>query len=81
MEVTPGGKLSLQKHPLCSEHWVVVADAATLTRGNEITYIPASIKHRIENCEETLLQIIEVQVGNYLEEDDIEHFDDNYDRN
>ena len=84
----PGAKLSLQRHKRRSEHWVVVAGAARVTRGddtylvhtNESTYIPVNTKHRLENSGETPLQIIEVQNGEYLEEDDIERFDDIYGR-
>jgi mannose-1-phosphate guanylyltransferase/mannose-6-phosphate isomerase len=84
----PGAKLSLQLHRRRSEHWVVVTGTAKVTKENdtylvhinESTYIPVSTKHRLENPEETLLQIIEVQNGEYLEEDDIERFDDTYGR-
>ena len=84
----PGAKLSLQLHKKRSEHWVVVTGTARVTRENETylvhinesTYIPVNTKHRLENPEETLLQIIEVQNGEYLEEDDIERFDDAYGR-
>jgi len=84
----PGAKLSLQRHRRRSEHWVVVAGAATVTREdetylvhmNESTYIPVNTKHRLENSGGTPLQIIEVQNGEYLEEDDIERFADDYGR-
>jgi mannose-1-phosphate guanylyltransferase/mannose-6-phosphate isomerase len=84
----PGAKLSLQLHRKRSEHWVVVAGSARVTkendtylvRTNESTYIPVNTKHRLENPGEVLLQIIEVQNGEYLEEDDIERFDDAYGR-
>jgi mannose-1-phosphate guanylyltransferase/mannose-6-phosphate isomerase len=84
----PGAKLSLQLHKKRSEHWVVVAGTARVTREdetflvntNESTYIPVNTKHRLENPGETPLQIIEVQNGEYLEEDDIERFDDDYGR-
>jgi mannose-1-phosphate guanylyltransferase / mannose-6-phosphate isomerase len=86
--VNPGGSLSLQRHQHRSEHWVVVSGTATVTRGgsvttvakNESTYIPIGVKHRLENEGKIPLQIIEVQVGEYLEEDDIERFDDSYGR-
>jgi mannose-1-phosphate guanylyltransferase/mannose-6-phosphate isomerase len=84
----PGSKLSMQLHRRRSEHWVVVAGEAKVTRGNEMyivrtnesTYIPPHTKHRLENIGESFLQIIEVQNGEYLEEDDIERFDDIYGR-
>jgi mannose-1-phosphate guanylyltransferase / mannose-6-phosphate isomerase len=84
----PGAKLSLQLHRKRSEHWVVVTGIARVTKENdtylvhtnESTYIPVNIKHRLENPGEALLQIIEVQNGEYLEEDDIERFDDIYGR-
>ena len=84
----PGAKLSLQLHRRRSEHWVVVSGIAKVTKEdetylmqtNESTYIPINIKHRLENPGEGPLQIIEVQNGDYLEEDDIERFDDVYGR-
>ena len=86
--VSPGKKLSLQKHLHRSEHWVVVGGTATVTNGekeiivhiNESTYIPNSTMHRLENPGKIPLTIIEVQNGEYLEEDDIERFDDEYGR-
>jgi len=88
IEVTPGQSLSLQRHQHRSEHWVVVAGTATVTRGeetftvskNESTYIPIGVKHRLKNRGRIPLQIVEVQVGEYLGEDDIERFDDSYGR-
>ncbi|MDX8391939.1 MAG: mannose-1-phosphate guanylyltransferase/mannose-6-phosphate isomerase [Mariprofundaceae bacterium] len=88
IEVTPGHSLSLQRHQHRSEHWVVVAGTATVTRDDEIftvsknesTYIPIGVKHRLENRGRIPLQIVEVQVGEYLGEDDIERFDDSYGR-
>ncbi|MFC1536593.1 mannose-1-phosphate guanylyltransferase/mannose-6-phosphate isomerase [Pseudomonadota bacterium] len=88
IEVNPGASLSLQSHRQRSEHWVVVSGTATVTRGeevytvskNESTYIPIGKKHRLANNGETPLQIVEVQVGDYLGEDDIERFDDDYGR-
>ena len=84
----PKGKLSLQSHHHRSEHWVVVSGTARVTRGeevfdvhpNESTFIPISVKHRLENSGIIPLQIIEVQNGDYVEEDDIERFDDEYQR-
>lgn len=88
IEIKPGAKLSHQLHHHRSEHWVVVAGTARVTNGdktydvhpNESTYIPISSKHRLENPGKVPLQIIEVQNGEYLEEDDIVRFDDDYKR-
>ncbi|MCF7821093.1 MAG: mannose-1-phosphate guanylyltransferase/mannose-6-phosphate isomerase [Mariprofundaceae bacterium] len=88
IEVNPGSSLSLQSHKHRSEHWVVVSGTATVTRGeevftvsmNESTFIPIGTKHRLANHGEAALQIVEVQVGDYLGEDDIERFDDSYGR-
>jgi len=88
IEVRPGGSLSLQSHQHRSEHWVVVSGVATVLRGdetftvkkNESTYIPIGKKHRLENRSNIALQMIEVQVGDYLGEDDIERFEDSYGR-
>ena len=87
--VNPGAKLSLQKHLYRSEHWVVVRGVAKITRGDEIfylkenqsTYISQGEKHRLENTEKYPLEIIEVQTGNYLGEDDIVRLKDDYQRN
>ena len=84
----PKARLSLQLHRRRSEHWVVVEGGARVTREdkeylvhtNESTYIPMNAKHRLENPGEGLLQIIEVQNGEYVEEDDIERFEDDYGR-
>ncbi len=86
--INPGTKLSHQLHYHRSEHWVVVSGTARVTNGeneydvhpNESTYIPMSTKHRLENRGKIPLQIIEVQNGEYLEEDDIVRFDDDYNR-
>lgn len=86
--VKSGARLSLQLHRRRSEHWVVVAgvakvireDETYLLRKNESAYIPVNTKHRLENVGEEPLQIIEVQNGDYLEEDDIERFSDDYGR-
>ncbi len=88
IEVRPGASLSLQRHQHRSEHWVVVSGTATVTCGdqtyqvtkNESTYIPIGAKHRLENRGRIPLHIVEVQVGEYLGEDDIERFDDEYGR-
>ncbi len=88
IEVAPGGRLSLQSHDRRSEHWVVVAGEATVTRGeavtvlrrNESAYVPIGQRHRLENRGAEPLHLIEVQVGDYLEEDDIRRYDDHYGR-
>ena len=86
--VNPSQKLSLQLHHHRAEHWIVVKGTAKVTRGedtflvteNESTYIPLGTKHRLENAGKIPLEIIEVQSGGYLGEDDIERFDDHYGR-
>ena len=86
--VNPGGRLSLQLHHKRSEHWVVIAGRARVTRGDETfdlgvgqsTAIPVETKHRLENPGKEALHIIEVQNGPYLGEDDIVRFKDDYGR-
>jgi len=86
--VKPGAKLSLQKHFHRAEHWVVVSGAALVTKGEEeillqedqSTYIPLGTIHRLENPGKIPLELIEVQSGSYLGEDDIVRFDDVYGR-
>ena len=88
LSVRPGGVLSLQLHHHRAEHWVVVSGTARITRGEEVflleenqsTYIPIGVRHRIENPGKVPLQIIEVQSGGYLGEDDIVRFEDQYGR-
>lgn len=88
IEVAPGARLSLQSHKQRSEHWVVVSGTATVTNGAEVytvhknqsTYIPIGSKHRLENRGTEPLHIVEIQVGEYLGEDDIQRFEDNYGR-
>lgn len=88
LTVNPGASLSLQLHHKRAEHWVVVKGTAKVTRGddvftlkeNESTFIPVETKHRLENPGETPLEIIEVQSGSYLGEDDIERIEDKYNR-
>ncbi len=88
IEVAPGARLSLQSHRQRSEHWVVVSGTATVTNGDEVftvhknqsTYIPIGTQHRLENCGNEPLHIVEVQVGEYLGEDDIQRYEDNYGR-
>ena len=87
--VKPGHALSLQLHRKRAEHWVVVSGTARVTRGeetlalaeNQSTFIPVGTKHRLENPGEAPLYLIEVQSGEYLGEDDIERFEDRYNRN
>jgi mannose-1-phosphate guanylyltransferase/mannose-6-phosphate isomerase len=86
--VNPGASLSLQMHHHRAEHWVVVTGTARVIRGNEATllsenqstYIPIGVKHRLENPGKLPLEIIEVQSGSYLGEDDIIRFEDHYGR-
>ena len=88
IEVKPGGSLSLQMHHHRSEHWIVVHGMAKVVNGdrelyikaNESTYIKAGHKHRLENPGVIDLVMIEVQSGEYLGEDDIVRFEDNYGR-
>ena len=88
IEVKPGACLSLQMHHHRSEHWIVVSGMAKVTNGeneffvntNESTYIPAGYQHRLENPGVLDLVMIEVQSGEYLGEDDIVRFQDNYGR-
>ena len=86
--VKPGSKLSLQKHYHRAEHWIVVRGSALVTNGdkeillteNQSTYIPVGEVHRLENPGKVDLELIEVQSGSYLGEDDIVRFEDNYGR-
>lgn len=88
LTVNPGASLSLQMHHHRAEHWIVVSGTAKVTRGdktfllgeNESTYIPLGVKHRLENTGAITLEIIEVQSGSYLGEDDIVRFEDIYNR-
>ncbi|RQO39689.1 mannose-1-phosphate guanylyltransferase/mannose-6-phosphate isomerase [Variovorax sp. KBW07] len=88
LTVKPGAKLSLQMHHHRSEHWIVVKGTAkatcdgvvTLVRENESIYLPLGAIHRLENPGKTMLEVIEVQTGGYLGEDDIVRFDDTYGR-
>ena len=88
IQVKPGASLSLQKHTHRAEHWVVVKGTATVTCENETltlqenqsTYIPQGAKHRLANHGTEPLEIIEIQSGSYLGEDDIVRFEDNYGR-
>jgi len=86
--VKPGASLSLQMHHHRAEHWIVVSGTARVTNGDEVimltenqsTYIPLGTKHRLENPGQIPLELIEVQSGSYLGEDDIVRFDDVYGR-
>jgi len=86
--VKPGASLSLQMHHHRAEHWIVVSGTAQVTRGdtkylvseNESTFIPLGTRHRLENPGSVPLEIIEVQSGSYLGEDDIVRFEDVYGR-
>jgi mannose-1-phosphate guanylyltransferase/mannose-6-phosphate isomerase len=89
IEVAPGAALSLQMHHHRAEHWVVIAGAAEIQVGeramtltaNESVDIPTATRHRLANPGEEVLEIIEIQSGPYLEEDDIVRFEDEYGRN
>ncbi len=86
--VKPGAALSLQMHHHRAEHWIVVSGTGRITRGDEVlllsenqsTYIPLGVKHRLENPGQVPLELIEVQSGSYLGEDDIVRFEDVYGR-
>ncbi len=86
--VKPGARLSLQMHHHRAEHWVVVKGTAQITIGDEIklvsenqsVYIPLGVKHCLENPGEVPIELIEIQSGSYLGEDDIVRFDDKYGR-
>jgi mannose-1-phosphate guanylyltransferase/mannose-6-phosphate isomerase len=88
LSVKPGAQLSLQMHHHRAEHWVVVKGTARVTCGertfnlheNESTYIPIGERHRLENPGNIPLEVIEIQSGSYLGEDDIVRYDDVYDR-
>ncbi len=86
--VNPGAALSSQMHHHRAEHWIVVKGTAQITCGDEVvlltenqsTYIPLGVTHRLENPGKIPLELIEVQSGSYLGEDDIVRFEDNYGR-
>ncbi len=88
IEVKPGAALSLQRHRHRAEHWIVVSGVAEVTcddrvfelQANQSTYIPLGSVHRLRNTTDTPVELIEVQSGDYLGEDDIERFDDIYGR-
>lgn len=86
--VNPGASLSLQRHRHRAEHWVVVQGDAEVRRGedlfcvteNQSTYIPQGVVHSLKNKSDVALIMVEIQTGSYLDEDDIERFDDEYGR-
>ncbi len=88
IKVKPGATLSLQSHQRRAEHWIVVRGTARVTRNNDVfelfanqsTYIPIGAKHRLENPADEMLELIEVQSGDYLGEDDIVRYEDVYGR-
>ncbi len=88
IKVKPGARLSLQSHTQRAEHWIVVRGSARVTRDNDVfelnanqsTYIPIGAKHRLENPGSVILELIEVQSGDYLGEDDIVRYEDVYGR-
>ena len=88
IEIHPGHRLSLQMHQSRSEHWVIVSGEAIVTldqkelrlRPNEDAIVPVRTKHRVANPGTTPLVFIEVQCGDYLGEDDITRFEDDYNR-
>lgn len=88
ISVLPGESLSLQKHKYRSEHWIVVAGRARIVCGEKVfdlsvdqhIYIPRQEKHRLENIGNECLEVIEVQSGSYLAEDDIVRLEDRYGR-
>ena len=88
LDVLAGKRLSLQSHQCRSEHWVVVTGQAKLTIGDDVldyykgqhVFVPQRAKHRIENIGDTLLTIVEVQLGEYFGEDDIVRYEDDFDR-
>jgi mannose-1-phosphate guanylyltransferase/mannose-6-phosphate isomerase len=88
IQVKPGVSLSLQMHHHRAEHWIVVKGIAEITNGDQVitltenqsTYIPQGQTHRISNPGDGPLEIIEVQSGSYLGEDDIVRFEDKYKR-
>ena len=88
IKVKPGAQLSLQSHQYRAEHWIVVKGIARVTRNNDVfelfenqsTYIPIGAKHRLENPGTEMLELVEVQSGDYLGEDDIVRYSDIYGR-
>jgi mannose-6-phosphate isomerase-like protein (cupin superfamily) len=88
LSIKPGESLSLQRHQHRTEHWIVLAGTARITRGEErfeleanaSTFIARGEKHRLQNATDQPLLILEVQSGEQLDEEDIERFEDRYGR-
>lgn len=88
IDVKPGCRVSLQRHAQRSENWIVVSGRTRVTRGEDIVhlgpgesvYLPVGITHRMENVSDELLRVIEVQIGSYLGEDDLERLGDDWSR-
>ncbi len=86
--VNPSGRLSLQSHKQRAEHWVVTKGEATVTVDDDVSvhrsgnyiFIPLGAKHRLENVSQETVEIVEVQCGSYLGEDDIVRYEDIYSR-
>jgi mannose-6-phosphate isomerase-like protein (cupin superfamily) len=88
LDVSAGKRLSLQSHQRRSEHWIIVTGKAKITVDDSVlnynqgkhVFVPKNTKHRIENIGDTLLTIVEVQLGEYFGEDDITRYEDDFDR-
>ncbi len=88
IEVLPLKRLSLQKHKQRIEHWVILEGEAKVTNKDKVTIlskdqfisIEKDAVHRLENCRNKTLKVLEIQIGSYLEEDDIERLEDDYGR-
>ncbi len=88
IDLIPGARLSLQRHAHRSEHWTILHGSAEVILGtrtmrlgrDETVFIPAQTKHRIHNVGDAGLSLIEIQTGDFLDESDIERFDDAYGR-
>lgn len=88
LDVLAGMRISLQSHHHRSEHWIIVTGQAKITVGEDVSlytesqhvFVPRETRHRIENTGDTLLTIVEVQLGEYFGEDDIVRYEDDYDR-
>lgn len=88
LDVSPGKRLSLQSHQHRSEHWIIVRGSAKVTIADTVIecgqgqhlFIPKMAMHRLENIGDTLLTIVEVQLGDYFGEDDIVRYEDDFER-
>lgn len=88
LDVLVGKRLSLQSHLHRSEHWIITTGRAKITLGNDVLncdkgqhiFVPQETRHRIENTGDTLLTIVEVQLGEYFGEDDIIRYEDDFGR-